>query len=81
MSMTLEERFTSAQRRADTAQKLTARGISTSKLQLAFDALDFADGNVSQAKSIIAQREIKISASTWNKAIQARILCSPVPVL
>ena len=58
----------------DTLEKrLTAAGLRTTKLQLAFDALNFADGNVGEAKSIIAKRGLRISARTWNKAIQARI--------
>jgi predicted transcriptional regulator len=72
---TLEARF------AASARRCTARGIRTSKLQLAFDALEFANGNVSEAKRIIAQRNLSISARTWAKAIGARILCSPTPVL
>ena len=75
MITTLEERF------AASARRCTARGIRTSKLQLAFDALEFANGNVSEAKRIIAQRDLSISARTWAKAIGARILCSPTPVL
>jgi hypothetical protein len=72
---TLEARF------ATSARRCTARGIRTSKLQLAFDALEFANGNVGEAKRIIAQRDLRISARTWAKAIGARILCSPTPVL
>ena len=53
--------------------RLTAAGIRTTKLQLAFDALEFANGNVSAAKNIIADRGISISARTWHKAITARI--------
>ena len=68
-------------RMAASAARCTARGVRTSKLQLAFDALNFADGNVGEAKRIIAKRGERISARTWNKAIQARILCSPVPYL
>ena len=56
-------------------------GIRTTKLQLAFDALNFADGRVSEAKRIIAERGLRISARTWAKAISARIACSPVPYL
>ena len=56
-------------------------GIRTAKLQLAFDALNFADGRVSEAKRIIAERGLRISSRTWAKAISARIACSPVPVL
>jgi hypothetical protein len=53
--------------------RLTAAGLRTTKLQLAFDALNFADGNVSGAKAIIAQRGLSISARTWHKAITARL--------
>jgi hypothetical protein len=74
----LETRFAAAQQRA---QGLTARGVRTTKLQLAFDALNFADGNVAEAKAIIARRGERISARTWHKAIEARIACSPVPYI
>jgi hypothetical protein len=58
----------------DTLEKrLTAAGHRTTKLQLAFDALEFANGNVSEAKSIIAKRDLRISARTWHKAITARL--------
>jgi hypothetical protein len=53
--------------------RLTAPGIRTTKLQLAFDALEFANGNVSEAKRIVAQHGDRISARTWYKAIQARL--------
>ena len=58
--------------------RLTAAGIRTTKLQLAFDALEFANGNVSAAKKIIADRGISISARTWHKAIaiHCRLWCS-----
>jgi len=62
MPQTLEERFASAQRRAKT----------TSKLQRAFNALREAKDNVSEAKRIVAQSGIRISARTWHKAITAR---------
>ena len=75
MYSTLEERF------AASARRCTARGIRISKLQLAFDALQFANGNVSEAKRLIAQRDLRIYDRTWAKAIGARILCSPTPVL
>ena len=68
-------------RLAASAKRLTARGIRTSKLQLAFDALEFANGNVSNAKAIIFKRGECIAARTWAKAISARIMCSPTPVL
>jgi hypothetical protein len=58
----------------DTLEKrLTAAGTRTTKLQLAFDALNFADGNVSEAKAIIAKRGVRIAAKTWYKAIGARM--------
>jgi len=58
----------------DTLEKrLTAAGQRTTKLQLAFDALEFANGHVGAAKDIIAKRGIRISARTWNKAITARL--------
>ena len=60
-------------RLAASAARCTARGVRTSKLQLAFDALEFAYGNVAEAKRIIANRGERISARTWKKAIQARI--------
>jgi hypothetical protein len=53
--------------------RLTAAGLRTTKLQLAFDALEFANGNVSEAKAIIAKRSIRIAARTWHKAINARL--------
>ena len=66
----------------DTLEKrLTAAGLRTTKLQLAFDALNFADGRVVEAKDIIAKRGVRISSRTWNKAIAARVACSPVPYL
>ena len=52
--------------------RLTAAGLRTTKLQLAFDALEFANGNVGEAKNIIAKRNVRISARTWDKAIRAR---------
>lgn len=52
--------------------RLTAAGQRTTKLQLAFDALEFANGQVGQAKDIIAKRGVLISARTWRKAISAR---------
>jgi hypothetical protein len=58
----------------DTLEKrLTAAGYRTTKLQLAFDALEFANGNVGEAKRIAAKHGDRISARTWNKAINARI--------
>jgi hypothetical protein len=58
----------------DTLEKrLTAAGQRTTKLQLAFDALEFANGNVSEAKRIIAQRGVRIAARTWHKAITTRL--------
>jgi hypothetical protein len=54
------------------SERLTAPGIRTTKLQLAFDALEFANGNVGEAKKIIFQRGIRISARTWAKAMIAR---------
>jgi hypothetical protein len=53
--------------------RLTAAGVRITKLQLAFDALEFANGNVSEAKRIIAQRGVRIAARTWHKAISARL--------
>jgi hypothetical protein len=53
--------------------RLTAAGYRTTKLQLAFDALEFANGNVSDAKAIIAKRGDRIGARTWYKAINARL--------
>ena len=53
--------------------RLTAAGQRTTKLQLAFDALEFANGNVSEAKAIIAKHGDRISARTWDKAIGARL--------
>jgi hypothetical protein len=52
---------------------LTAPGIRTGKLQLAFDALEFANGNVSVAKAITAKQGVRIAARTWYKAINARL--------
>lgn len=60
-------------RMAASAARCTARGVRNTKLQLAFDALNFADGRVSEAKGIIAKRGVHISARTWDKAISARI--------
>ncbi len=60
-------------RLAASAARCTARGVRTSKLQLAFDALNFADGRVAEAKRIIANRGERISARTWDKAITARL--------
>ncbi len=53
--------------------RLTAAGQRTTKLQLAFDALEFANGNVSEAKAIVAKHGDRISTRTWHKAITARI--------
>jgi hypothetical protein len=53
--------------------RLTAAGLRTTKLQLAFDALEFADGNVSEAKRITAKQGLRIAARTWHKAITARL--------
>ena len=53
--------------------RLTAAGQRTTKLQLAFDALEFANGNVSEAKKITAKHGDRISARTWHKAITARL--------
>ena len=47
--------------------------MHTTKLDLAFDALEFANGNVSKAKAIIAESGVRISARTWHKAITARL--------
>lgn len=55
------------------AKQLTAPGIRTTKIQLAFDALEFANGNVGEAKKIIAKQGHRISARTWHKAIGARL--------
>lgn len=60
-------------RMAASAKRLTARGLRTNKTQLAFDALNFADGRVAEAKRIIANRGERISARTWDKAITARL--------
>lgn len=58
----------------DTLEKrLTAAGYRTTKLQLAFDALEYANGNVSKAKAITAKQGHHISARTWDKAIRARL--------
>jgi hypothetical protein len=58
----------------DTLEKrLTAAGQRTTKLQLAFDALEFANGNVSNAKAIAVKHGDRISARTWHKAISARL--------
>ena len=53
--------------------RLAAAGQRTTKLQLAFDALEFANGNVSEAKRIIAKHGDRVSARTWHKAITARL--------
>jgi hypothetical protein len=53
--------------------RLTAAGRRTAKLQLAFDALEFANGNVIEAKTIIAKRGERVSERTWYKAIIARL--------
>ena len=55
------------------AQQLTAPGARTTKLQLAFDALEFANGNVSNAKAIAFKHGDRISARTWHKVISARL--------
>lgn len=47
--------------------------MHNTKFDLAFDALEFANGNVTNAKAIIAKRGERISARTWHKAITARI--------
>ena len=74
MITTLEERF------AASARRCTARGIRTSKLQLAFDALNFADGRVAEAKDIIAKRGVRISARTHleqsNRSTSRVLTCS-----
>ena len=58
----------------DTLEKrLTAAGQRTTKLQLAFDALEFANGNVGEAKRIVFKHGDRISARTWHKAISARL--------
>ena len=61
--------------------RLTAAGQRTAKLQLAFDALEFANGNVSQAKAIIAKHGDRISARTWDKAIRIRLAHLNKPVI
>lgn len=53
--------------------RLTAAGTRTTKLQLAFDALEFANGSVGDAKRIIFKQGIRIAARTWHKAIVARL--------
>jgi hypothetical protein len=53
--------------------RLTAAGIRTTKLQIAFDALEFANGSVGDAKRIAFKQGHKISARTWQKAIVARL--------
>ena len=45
----------------------------TTKFDLAFDALEFANGNVSAAKAITAKHGDRIGARTWHKAITARL--------
>ena len=45
--------------------RLTAAGQRTTKLQLAFDALEFANGNVSEAKKITAKHGDRISAVSY----------------
>ena len=45
----------------------------TTKFDLAFDALEFANGNVSAAKAITAKHGDRISARTWHKAICIRL--------
>jgi len=47
--------------------------MHTTKFDLAFDALEFANGNVSEAKRIVARHGDRISARTWHKAITARM--------
>jgi hypothetical protein len=69
--MTLEERFKAAERRAS----------KPTKLQAAFNALRDTRDDVSAAKVLTAKQGISISARTWAKAITARTVCSPVPVL
>ena len=54
-------------------KRLIAAGQRTTKLQLAFDALEFANGNVSNAKAIAVKHGDRISARTWHKAISARL--------
>ena len=53
--------------------RLTAAGHRTTKLHIAFDALEFANGNVSEAKRIAAKHGDRIAARTWYKAITARL--------
>ena len=53
--------------------RLTAALYRTTKLQIAFDALEFANGNVSEAKRIAAKHGDRITARTWYKAITARL--------
>ncbi len=58
----------------DTLEKrLTAAGQRTTKLQLAFDALEFANGSVGDAKRIVFKQGHRIAARTWHKAIVARL--------
>ena len=58
---------------AELAKQLSKPGIRTSKLQLAFDALEFASGDVSTAKAIVAKQSVRIAARTWHTAIHARL--------
>jgi hypothetical protein len=53
--------------------RLTAAGQRTTKLQLAFDALEFANGSVGDAKRIAFKHGDRIAARTWHKAIVARL--------
>jgi hypothetical protein len=57
------------------------QGKGTTKLQHAFNALRAAHDDVSEAKRMTAEQGIRISARTWSKAIDARTMCSPVPVI
>lgn len=57
------------------------RDTERTKLQTAFDCLRLASGDVTAAKTYAAGLRVRISARTWYKAIEARRLCSPVPVL
>jgi hypothetical protein len=53
--------------------RLTAAGQRTTKLQIAFDALEFANGSVGDAKRIVFKQGYRIAARTWHKAIVARL--------
>lgn len=74
MASTLEERFTSAERRA-------ARRPRVTLLQKVVDYLRHSQGDVAIAKRLAAADHCKASARTWAKAKDVWTSVQPVPVL